>query len=232
MTELTCERHGTLTRLSCARCDRPICPKCFVRTPVGYSCTECAGRGPTATGHRRSLWAVVTGLLVVAAVVGGLALPGLIGGDDEPDDPLLGDSDDSGVDWDPALGDEITLRGLTFVVDAAHCGSEVLEGGDARPAVGRWCYVVFTLDNRGLGPQVFVAPGQLLADRDGRLFGFDAGASASLEVNQGREVVTVTVNPGTVSRVALAYDVPPGVEPEAVLLRNSSRGGGVRVAIA
>lgn len=29
------------TTLRCNRCERPICPKCAVRTPTGYRCREC-----------------------------------------------------------------------------------------------------------------------------------------------------------------------------------------------
>jgi len=39
---LVCYRHPkTETNLRCNRCGRPICPKCAVRTPVGFRCPEC-----------------------------------------------------------------------------------------------------------------------------------------------------------------------------------------------
>lgn len=50
MTEatLTCANHpATETRLRCNRCQKPICSKCAVRTPVGYRCRECV-RGQQA----------------------------------------------------------------------------------------------------------------------------------------------------------------------------------------
>ncbi len=38
-----CEKHPkTETRLACSRCDKPICPRCMVETPVGMRCRECA----------------------------------------------------------------------------------------------------------------------------------------------------------------------------------------------
>jgi hypothetical protein len=38
----TCYRHpGVETALRCNRCNRPICPKCARRTPVGFRCPEC-----------------------------------------------------------------------------------------------------------------------------------------------------------------------------------------------
>lgn len=39
---LYCYRHPqTQTGLRCNRCNRPICPKCARRTPVGFRCPEC-----------------------------------------------------------------------------------------------------------------------------------------------------------------------------------------------
>jgi hypothetical protein len=39
---LRCERHGESTRLTCADCGEPICPKCSKRTEVGLKCDPCA----------------------------------------------------------------------------------------------------------------------------------------------------------------------------------------------
>lgn len=39
---LYCYRHpDTQTGLRCNRCNKPICPKCARRTPVGFRCPEC-----------------------------------------------------------------------------------------------------------------------------------------------------------------------------------------------
>jgi hypothetical protein len=39
---LYCYRHPqTQTGLRCNRCNKPICPKCARRTPVGFRCPEC-----------------------------------------------------------------------------------------------------------------------------------------------------------------------------------------------
>jgi hypothetical protein len=40
--ELYCANHPqTPTSLRCNRCEKPICPKCAVKTPIGYRCKEC-----------------------------------------------------------------------------------------------------------------------------------------------------------------------------------------------
>ncbi len=67
-----CARHkGVETRLSCSRCETPICPQCLVQTPVGAKCPDCAQvrRLPTfelqpATYVR----AIVTGVVLAGAI--------------------------------------------------------------------------------------------------------------------------------------------------------------------
>ncbi|MBI3977349.1 MAG: B-box zinc finger protein [Chloroflexi bacterium] len=40
---LRCAEHpGVETVLRCGKCDRPICPRCLVQTPVGARCRQCA----------------------------------------------------------------------------------------------------------------------------------------------------------------------------------------------
>jgi len=46
MTDITvatyCANHPRIeTSLRCNRCEKPICPKCAVKTPTGYRCGEC-----------------------------------------------------------------------------------------------------------------------------------------------------------------------------------------------
>jgi hypothetical protein len=45
---MTCSNHPSVeTSLRCKQCNKPICPKCAVQTPTGYSCKECV------RGHKR-----------------------------------------------------------------------------------------------------------------------------------------------------------------------------------
>lgn len=40
---LYCANHPTVeTLLRCSKCDKPICSRCGIRTPVGIRCRECA----------------------------------------------------------------------------------------------------------------------------------------------------------------------------------------------
>ena len=41
---MNCAYHPDVeTSLRCGKCDKPICPKCMVQTPVGARCRDCAG---------------------------------------------------------------------------------------------------------------------------------------------------------------------------------------------
>lgn len=75
-----CYRHGKqTTRVTCGRCERPICDKCMVIGPAGVRCKECAksrvkvrprgvlhdiGAGATSPGAQR-VWYLVALAVVV-----------------------------------------------------------------------------------------------------------------------------------------------------------------------
>jgi len=41
-TTLYCYNHPSVeTTLRCSRCEKPICPKCAIKSPVGYRCPDC-----------------------------------------------------------------------------------------------------------------------------------------------------------------------------------------------
>lgn len=76
---LRCERHGEPTRLTCVQCEKPICPKCLVRTEVGLKCEDCAQPAavPAPGALRRSpapLVLVAAGLAVLAVLAAVLVL--------------------------------------------------------------------------------------------------------------------------------------------------------------
>jgi hypothetical protein len=76
---LFCANHPqTPTSLRCNKCGKPICPRCAVRTPVGYRCRECVSAQQqifeTAQWYDYMIAAVVAAPL---AGLGGALLSGL-----------------------------------------------------------------------------------------------------------------------------------------------------------
>jgi hypothetical protein len=69
---LYCANHpNTATSLRCNKCNKPICTKCAVLTPVGYRCRECV-RGQQQI-FETVVWYDYLVAGVLAAVLGGLA---------------------------------------------------------------------------------------------------------------------------------------------------------------
>lgn len=70
-----CMRHPTVaTRVSCATCNRPLCPKCMIYTPVGIKCKDCAQmRRPVQYTITPGLYArVIPGAVLVSLAIGWL----------------------------------------------------------------------------------------------------------------------------------------------------------------
>lgn len=75
-----CSFHrGVETEVRCAECERYICPKDMVETPVGYKCRQCArpARSQYVTVRPRQLAGGI-GMGLLAGVAGGFIL-GLVG---------------------------------------------------------------------------------------------------------------------------------------------------------
>ena len=77
MTETSyCPEHpDTPTNLRCSRCEKLICPRCLVHSPVGVRCREC-GKGIRLPIYDVSASQVLRAILasLVIGVMGGLAL--------------------------------------------------------------------------------------------------------------------------------------------------------------
>ena len=62
---LYCVNHPKIeTRLRCNRCGNPICPKCAVRTPVGFRCKQCI------KGQQAAFYSATPLDYVIAVVIG------------------------------------------------------------------------------------------------------------------------------------------------------------------
>jgi hypothetical protein len=70
---MLCATHPTVeTDLACSRCEKAICPRCLVHTPVGARCRECANvrRIPTYNVAGTTLWRAAGAALVGGAAIG------------------------------------------------------------------------------------------------------------------------------------------------------------------
>ena len=71
MESMRCAEHPDVeTGLRCGKCDKPICPKCMVETPVGARCRECARVNKLPTydvSNRQMLISFGVGLLIAVA---------------------------------------------------------------------------------------------------------------------------------------------------------------------
>jgi hypothetical protein len=73
MESTKCATHPDIeTGLRCGKCDKPICPKCLVHTPVGARCRDCAHIAslPTFQVNNRQLFISIAVGLVIAVVYG------------------------------------------------------------------------------------------------------------------------------------------------------------------
>lgn len=76
-----CAFHpGVETGVRCTECERPICPKDMVSTPVGYKCRECAKPVRTALQYvKPRQWAIGAVVGLVVGLGGGFLLGWVLG---------------------------------------------------------------------------------------------------------------------------------------------------------
>lgn len=78
MPECTFHR-GVETNVRCVECERPICPKDFVPTPVGYKCPDCARQLPSARRTVKPRQLVSAALAALGVGVVGMFLLAILG---------------------------------------------------------------------------------------------------------------------------------------------------------
>ena len=117
-----CARDGVPTGLRCAGCRVPICPDCFVRTPVGLKCETCAAPVPAAAalGFERRRSRIVPTAIVAALAIGVVAAfalrPG--SGGDMTDEGDLGASRTPVSASGPAVAGGEAPDGLRWTIEA------------------------------------------------------------------------------------------------------------------
>lgn len=228
-SELVCEKDGQATRLTCAKCERPICPQCLVRTPVGLKCATC-GTGTGRTEPRRAVWLVPLGIVVIFAVI---VVPQLTNSSDEPSLEAVPRVPDPEVPARYArIGTEARDGDMAFTVTTFDCGATTVEGGPVvRRAQGTFCFMAVDLKNNGRMPVTFIARAQMLQDLQSREFGPDMAATSAHPANTGRDLGSVVINPGNALQGVIVFDVPPDADPVVAAFRAGPHGPGAFVTL-
>lgn len=183
---------------------------------------------PAARGHRRLVVGIIAGLAVL--VVGAVAAVALLTrGNDDPaggvansptSSPLETESStvSTGVPGAPVTaGDlQVTVTGTETVTD--------LQG--MRPLNGEFYIVHFTVRNQGGSPATLLSSLQRLIAGD---MTYQGSAGAAVHLENG---FMPSIAPGDVMRTAVAFDIPPNVNPTAIEIDNDLlSGGGVQVPL-
>ncbi len=234
--DLTCERDGVATQLTCVGCDAPICPKCLMRTPVGMKCRNCAGAERSA-GERRSRLPVVAGVVAVVLLP---VLVWLAFGRPEATSPDRGAN--AGLDLvntasESRVGQEVRSGTFSFTVTRVECvGQEVGAPPDTRTAQGRFCPLHMSLRNVGDQPATYVGSTQIVSDASAKRYNpgvMDAGPlPPPLVTTSGdKEITDVRLNPGSEVDGVLIFDMPVAARPAEFEFHSGPRTIGVKVRL-
>jgi membrane associated rhomboid family serine protease len=161
-----CYRHPDReTGISCARCDRPICPECMIPASVGYQCPECVRGGSgtdRAAGDARPRTlaggTVAADQRLVTKVLLGINVAVFFAVLAADDRSLLGALTMLGYAYDPAAADWVGVadgewhRMLTSAFlhqEIWHIGFNMLAlwwlGPQLEAALGRWRFLALYL---------------------------------------------------------------------------------------
>lgn len=129
------------------------------------------------------------------------------------------------------IGDSVTQEEFVFTVNSMECGisrvgSELL----GEEAQGQYCKISVSVENTGNQAEYFSADSQVVYDDQGREFEADTGAMIYLD--EGDDVwLGDDINPGNAIEAGLLFDLPEGVEPATIALKEGIFGSPVEVSL-
>ena len=231
--ELTCARDGTPTRLTCVECGVPICPQCYVRTPVGMKCRAHGAAKPTTVAGGRPRWWLAVFPVGLAVVVAALIAPHLSSSAPHKERAVapFAPNRPAAPYTFGGLGREVVDGDLTFVVKTIDCGATQVVGATTRTAQGKFCALALSIKNVGRSPVTFVARSQTLADANQRRFEVDPDATADHPANAGQDMLTPVINPGNEVSGVLVFDIPLEDRPTTATLHAGPGGFGAMVLL-
>jgi hypothetical protein len=236
--ELTCERDGVATQLTCVGCDAPICPKCLVRTPVGMKCRSCiAGGGPGRRGTGRSRAPLLAGAVAVVLLPAVVWLAFGRSGPASQDGAAKANLDVVNTASESRVGQEVRSGPFSFTVTRVECvGQEVGTPPSTRTAQGRFCLLHLSLRNVGDQPATYSGSAQLLSDTSAKRYNpgsMDPVPPATpLVTGAGdKEITDVRLNPGSEADGVLIFDMPVAAKPAEFEFHSGPRTIGVKVRL-
>lgn len=173
-----------------------------------------ATSGSTPTGSSRNVWPwVVLGVILL-----------MFGGCATMCSSLANKAGNSGIGQSTAkLGAQVRDGEFAFSV----MDKGVVDSGPIPTPRGEWFYVTLSVTNIGNEPQSFFVQNQKLIDSQGREYAADA--MAALRMNE--DAMALNLGPGFNIIVRVPFDVPPGTQPEYIVVHDSAFSGGVRIAL-
>jgi hypothetical protein len=121
--------------------------------------------------------------------------------------------------------------GFVFDVGTVKCGVPTVGPAELpQKADGQFCLLNVTVQNTGTDPVLLDPGAQEAIDAQGRRY--PMSDRAAVFVNDGDPTLLEQIAPGASVPGVLPFDLPPGVSPVAVELRESVGSAGVRVPLS
>ena len=168
----TCEAHGERTQIRCAKCQRPICPRCSVRTELGLRCSDCAQPdaatelATAVSTRRRQRTAIAGATAIIAAIVIAVVLIAGSGGSTKAPAGLRPVGTWTSMSpLTPIRGtpDAITLRDGAVLVAGGGVGALPSTASELYdPGSGRWSATGSLIGPRRGAKSVLLADGRVL----------------------------------------------------------------------
>ncbi|KIH99801.1 hypothetical protein LP52_05430 [Streptomonospora alba] len=165
------------------------------------------------------------GLMVLVLIVGGIVVAVSSGGDGPSDGPSVEAGDDSGNGGDggqeaeAGIGDPVESGAFRFTVTEVETGVTELSddsGMMTETPDGQYVIVHVTVENIGDQAGTFDSTQQTLLDAEGKEYSADSAAEAMTS----QDAFLNQINPGNTVQGKLPFDVPEGVEPTKIELRD------------
>jgi hypothetical protein len=128
------------------------------------------------------------------------------------------------------IGDQVQDGSFAFTVTDVETKQSLGSGFLKSDAEGSYVLVHVTVTNVGTEASTFSDSNQTLLDADGREFSADSGTAVMYLPDS--QAFLNQINPGNKVDGVLVFDVPEGLAPAAIELRESMFSGGVTVSLA